>query len=172
MFGSKEAADDEKPMGTISVGIADMACSDQPTASLITYALGSCLGVTLYDPLAQVGGMLHLMLPYSKLNGDREVENPFMYVDTGLPQLFTQFYALGGRRERAVVKVAGGAQLMDSQGRFRIGERNCIMLKKLLWKNNIAIAAEELGGGISRTMTLEIGNGRVVINTAGRLREL
>lgn len=172
MFGNEAGATEKRKGETLTVGIADMACSDRPGDLVITHALGSCLGVSLHDPLAQVGGLIHIMLPYSKLSGRPEVENPLMYVDTGLPVLFGEFHALGGRRERAVLKVAGGAQLLDSQGRFRIGERNWAMLKKLLWKNSIPIAAEDVGGGISRTMALAIGTGQVTISADGHRREL
>ena len=52
----------------IVVGVEDMAISNSANAILSTYALGSCVGVIAYDLLLVVGGLLHIMLPNSKLS--------------------------------------------------------------------------------------------------------
>lgn len=150
---------------THTVGIADMQVTTDPNYLLITHALGSCLGITIYDPVVRVGGMLHVMLPHSKIDVVKAGLKPHMYVDTGVPMMFREAYQLGARKERMAVKVAGGAQLMDESGRFRIGERNIAMLRKILWKNGISIEAEDVGGGLSRTLTLDIATGEVTIRS-------
>jgi len=139
---------------------------------LVTHALGSCLGLTLWDPVAKVGGLLHAMLPLSKINPEKAQENPYMFVDTGVPALFQAFYQLGGKKERAVIKAAGcGAPLGDDKI-FKIGERNLVVLKKLLWKNNLLLAAEDTGGTESRTVYFDISTGTVMIQSAGNKRVL
>ena len=95
-----------------------------------------------------------------------------MFVDTGVPLLIREMLSKGAAKKRLVAKVAGAAQLMDSNNVFRIGERNKVVLRKLLWKNNILIAAEETGGNIPRTMTLYLADGRTTLRNAGQEREL
>lgn len=155
----------------IIVDVADMKASNN-SDELVTHALGSCLGLTVWDPVTKVGAMLHAMLPLSKINPDKAMENPFMFVDTGVPALFQAFYKLGGRKERAIIKAAGcGAPLGDDKV-FKIGERNLIVLKKLLWKNNLLLAAEDTGGTISRTLYFDLSTGKVIVQSGGSRREL
>jgi chemotaxis protein CheD len=155
----------------IIVDVGDMKVSRNGD-ELVTHALGSCLGLTLWDPVAKVGGLLHAMLPLSKINPEKAQENPYMFVDTGVPALFQAFYQLGGKKERAVIKAAGcGAPLGDDKI-FKIGERNLVVLKKLLWKNNLLLAAEDTGGTESRTVYFDISTGTVLIQSAGNKRVL
>ena len=147
------------------IGIADMKISSRPGDVLITYALGSCLGIAIYDRVAKVGGLLHVMLPASTVNPAKAVDNPLMFVDTGVPELFKACYKAGAKKERLVVKVAGGASLQNKgdNDQFQIGKRNFLMLRKLLWKNNVLIESCDVGENHSRTMSLEIETGDVVL---------
>lgn len=147
------------------IGIADMKISARPDDVLITYALGSCLGITVYDPVAKVGGMIHIMLPDSSVNPAKAADNPLMFVDTGVPQLFKECYKLGAKKERMVLKVAGGAALQNNEERdqFQIGKRNFVMLRKLLWKNNVLIKSCHVGENFSRTMSLDMSTGDVIL---------
>ncbi|MCX8065355.1 MAG: chemotaxis protein CheD [Candidatus Hydrogenedentes bacterium] len=155
-----------------TVNISDMKVSKNPEDVLITYSLGSCVGVTLYDPLQKIGGMIHCMLPLSKIDPVKAKEIPFMFVDTGLPLLLQTLLDMGADKKRIVAKVAGGAMLLNDDGIFRIGERNYIVVRKLLWKNNILISAEDVGGTVARTMILYINDGKTIIKSAGREYEL
>lgn len=163
---------DADQKGLITIGIADMAVSQDPSARLITYALGSCIGVTLYDPVARVGGMLHFMLPNASTNEAKAAEKPGMFGDVGIPLLFKAAYDLGARKERLVVCAAGGAEVIDDDGQFRVGSRNRTILRKLFWKNNILLAADDTGGNISRTMSMSLADGAVTIRTKGTERVL
>ncbi len=155
------------------VGVADMKVSSDPDDVIVTHALGSCLGIMAYDPVAQVGGLLHAMLPLSSANPDKARANPCMFVDTGVPMLFKKIYAEGGSKPRLVVKVAGGANVHNVENdRFAIGKRNYIVLKKLFWKNGILIDAEACGGSIGRTLHMEVATGRVWVSTNGEKHEL
>jgi chemotaxis protein CheD len=152
------------------VGMADLKVSGTPTDRIVTYALGSCLGVTVHDPVAGVAGMLHVMMPESSIDANKAKANPYMFVDTGIPQLFKQCYALGAKKERMVVRVAGGAYQGEdeSQDRFQIGKRNFIALRKLLWKNGVMIKASDVGGvQQSRTMYLSVASGDVTVKCNG-----
>ena len=64
------------PRKTLVVGVADMVVSNDPSAELVTYSLGSCLGITVYDPVKKVGGLLHLMLPESRIDAIKAVNAP------------------------------------------------------------------------------------------------
>ncbi len=139
---------------------------------IITHALGSCLGLMIYDPVAHVGGMLHAMLPLSKINPQKAAANPFMFVDKGVPILFKEVYGLGGKKERLIIKAAGCGSPMGKNEMFKIGERNYTVLKKLLWKNGVLLKAEEVGDSISRTVNFDISTGRVTIKTGQEKRLL
>ena len=149
------------------VGVADMKISASSGDVIVTHALGSCLGIAIYDPKAKVGGMLHVMLPQSKIDPQKAAENPYMFIDTGIPKLFTDCYAKGADRKRLIIKVAGGASFRDvDTDIFAIGKRNYIMLRKLLWKNGFMISSEDIGGTISRTMFLDISTGRTWLRSS------
>ncbi len=152
------------------VGMADLKVSSSAAERIITYALGSCLGVVVYDAAARVGGMLHVMMPESEIDPRKAQANPYMFIDTGIPQLFRQCYALGAKKERMEVRVAGGAYQGDDEStdRFQIGKRNFIALRKLLWKNGVMIKSSDVGGvQRSRTMALAVGSGEVTVKCNG-----
>jgi len=156
----------------IIVGISEMKFSNKKGDKLVTYSLGSCLGVAIYDPVARVGGLIHCMLPLSKVSPDKAKNNPSMFVDTGTPLLFQEAYRLGARKDRLIVKIAGCSQLLDNKGIFKIGKRNYTVFRKLLWKNNIIINSEHVGESLSRTMFLEVTTGRVSLKIKGQEVEL
>jgi chemotaxis protein CheD len=149
------------------IGVADMAVSNNLQEDLITYSLGSCIGVVIYDPTVKVGGMLHYMLPESSMDAEKAKKTPAMFADTGIPLLFKQSYQLGASKRNMIVKVVGGGQIMDENGVFNIGKRNYLALRKLFWKNNVMVAAEHVGGNVNRTVRLEIGTGRVFLKVSG-----
>ncbi|MFW5875007.1 MAG: chemotaxis protein CheD [bacterium] len=155
-------------MGLIVVDIADMRISSNPADTLITYSLGSCIGVAVYDPALRLGGMIHCMLPLSRVDREKSKLRPYMFVDTGMHQMLTKLYEAGLRKARAVVNVAGGAKVMDDQGVFRIGERNFTVLRKVLWKNGLLMNVQEVGGNLSRTISLDIATGRFSIKSGGK----
>ncbi|MEW6502171.1 MAG: chemotaxis protein CheD [Thermodesulfobacteriota bacterium] len=150
------------------IGISDMKVSNQPDDVLITYSLGSCIGVVIWDPVAKVGGLLHYMLPDSSLDKEKAATKPFMFADSGIPLLFKETYKFGAVKTRLIVKVVGGSQIMDNAGIFNIGKRNHAVLRKMFWKNNIMIAKEDVGGTGNRTVSLEIGTGITRLKVSGR----
>lgn len=154
--------------GRIIIGVADQAVTDDPTAKLVTYALGSCIGVTIYDPVAHVGGLLHFMLPSAKVNLEKGKANPAMFCDLGVPLLFKACYEKGAKKERMIVCSAGGAEILASGGNFKIGSRNRTMLRKLFWKNNILLSADDTGGNISRTLCMDMRDGTISVRTKGK----
>jgi chemotaxis protein CheD len=158
---------------SLVVGISDCKVSRDPDTVLVTYALGSCIAVTVYDPITKVGGMLHYMLPESAMDPSKAQQNPCMFADTGIPRLMQAVQAAGGDSRRMVVRLTGGAQVLDHQGTFQIGKRNYLAAKRILWKAGILISAEAVGGEVSRTTRLEVATGQMwVREAAGIEREL
>ncbi len=151
-----------------------MKVSSRQGDVIITHALGSCLGIVVYDPVAQVGGMLHAMLPDSSIDPAKAKTNPDMFVDTGVPRLFRECYKLGAEKSRILVKVAGGAtsKANEQDDYFQIGKRNFVMLRKVFWKNNVLIKSYDIGGTASRTLLVEIGSGNVVLKMNGTAKKL
>lgn len=139
---------------------------------LVTHALGSCLGLMVHDPQAQVGGLLHAMLPLSKINPEKAANNPYMFVDMGVPRLFKEIYRIGGEKRRLVVKAAGCGQPLGKNEIFKIGERNFTVLKKLLWKNNVLLEADDVGGPAGRTVHFDIASGAIKVSSNGAVRLL
>lgn len=136
--------------------------------SIITYALGSCIGITFYDPAIRLGALLHIMLP-SQFNS--EDVNLFKYADTGIRETIRKLSAFGMMKSRAVVKIAGGAKMFEISGNAdfgNIGLRNADNVKKVLSEEGIRLAAEDTGGSYARTMKLELVTGSVSIKTFGR----
>ena len=151
----------------IVVGVSDMSVSNDPKSSIITYSLGSCIGVAIHDAVARVGGILHFMLPESELDSNKAKTNPFMFCDTGIPSLFKAAYQLGAKKERMKVVIAGGSQVLDQDGFFNIGKRNIIAAKKMFWRNNVLVDHEDIGGNCNRTIKLDVNSGKVLLKISG-----
>lgn len=154
-------------MKTVVVGISDCKVVRDVDSVLVTYALGSCIAVAIYDGDAKIGGMLHYMLPESSLDPEKARQNPFMFADTGIPLLFERVVAAGGNLQRMLVRLTGGAQVLDSEGIFQIGKRNYLAARKLLWKSGALIGAEAVGGEVSRTTRMELATGRMWVREGG-----
>lgn len=156
----------------IVVDIADMQVSNRPDDVLITYSLGSCIGLAIYDPSARVAAMLHYMLPSSKIDPAKARIMPFMFADVGIPKMFNEAYKLGAIKERLIVYAVGGSQIMDDNQVFNIGKRNYMILRKMFWKNGILIASEDIGGCAARNLSLTVADGRCVTKSQGKEKEL
>ncbi|MDF1839100.1 MAG: chemotaxis protein CheD [Planctomycetota bacterium] len=153
---------------THTVGIAEMTIVQASEGCLITHALGSCIGVTVFDPVAQVGGLLHFMLDQPRSTEHKGDKAAAMFATTGIPELFRLAYAQGAQKERLIVCAAGGADLLNPGGGMQIGRRNLLMMQRLFWKNGVPVAGESTGGGVARTMRLDLSTGTVSLNAAGR----
>lgn len=135
---------------------------------IITYALGSCIGITFYDPITHLGALLHIMLPSRQSTQDANV---FKYADSGIRETLRKLTVFGMMRGRMVVKIAGGARMFEISGNSafgNIGARNAESVKKVLAAEGIRIAAEDTGGNYARTMLLDLQTGDVVVRTVGR----
>ncbi len=148
------------------IGLAEYRVCNRPV-TYVTYALGTCIGVTIYDPIAKVGGMLHVMLPDSATNREKARARPGMFVDTGIPRLFRAAYKLGAKKSRLIVRAAGGNDVRGSKP-FHIGAANVAALRKIFWKNGVLLESHSFGGSVPRTLTMSLTSGSVLMRTEGR----
>lgn len=151
------------------VGIGEFAVSDNSGDLIVTHALGSCVAVCLFDPVAKVAGLLHILLPEARINPTRASDQPAAFADTGIPLLFETAYRHGAMKKRCVVHLIGGAEVTvsESGGTFNIGRRNILAAKNTLWKNGVLIRGESVGGTLVRTVNLAVAGGRIQV-TCGR----
>ncbi len=152
----------------VVVGVADMAVGRVEQGQLATFALGSCIGLSAYDPVAQVGGLLHFMLPQPAPRTAPPESQPCLYATTGIAALLAALDGAGAKRSRLVVCAAGGAEILADAGGFAIGRRNRAMLRERLRAHGVALAAEDTGGNLARTMVLHLDTGVVRIRTRSR----
>lgn len=151
----------------LKVGIGDMKFT-RGDSRIITYALGSCIGITFYDPFLKLGALLHIMLPSRSDLNDPKV---FKYADSGIHETIRKLTAFGMMKNRTIVKIAGGAKMFEMKGSSdfgNIGQRNAAMVKKILMEEKLRISAEDTGGAYARTMLLNVATGEVSIRTVGK----
>lgn len=152
----------------IKVGMADLKIGRAPD-TLTTLGLGSCIGLTLYDPVAKIGGLVHYMLPDStKLKNNTNIAK---FGDTGIRELLRLILEAGANRRRLVSKIAGGASMFEMSGLSSIGsvgERNSEAAKQILKELQIPLIAEDTGLNYGRTVELNCENGDFLIKSVGR----
>ncbi len=159
--------DRKQSVMTQFVGIGEFFVSGQSETVIKTMALGPCVAVVVFTKNLKVAGLLHVQLPLSSVNLDLAARRPGVFADTGIPLLLEEFARFGYRPVDLTVKLIGGGQVMDPAGTFNIGKRNCLAVKKILWAYRLYPASEELGGSISRTVSIEVGKTEVLVTTPG-----
>lgn len=150
----------------ITVGIADMKMA-KGSGVLITYALGSCIGLCFEDPSIHLGALLHVMLP---MNMEAGRKNPLKYADTGIRETVRQMTAQGALKSRITVKIAGGAKMFEVSGGNlgNIGQRNIESVHTILKQEGLRLIAEDVGGKVARTLLFDVASGQGCIRSYGR----
>ena len=149
----------------ITIGIADMKLA-RGQGMLITYALGSCIGICLHDPLLKLGALIHIMLP---VNMETNRTNTMKYADTGLRETLRQMEAMGARRNRITAKIAGGAKMFETGAALgNIGQRNIESVHLNLKKEGIRLLKEDVGGSVARTLLFDVNTGLGCVRCYGR----
>ena len=133
---------------------------------LVTYALGSCIGLCFHDPRLRLGALLHIMLP---LNMEAGRTHPMKYADTGIKETLKQMEAKGASRSRMTVKIAGGAKMFEVSGAGlgNIGQRNIESVHAILKRENIRLIGEYTGGTVARTLLFDVASGQACIRSYG-----
>lgn len=148
------------------IGIADMKMA-RGEGMLVTYALGSCIGICLHDPAIKLGALVHIMLP---INMEAGRKNTMKYADTGLRETLKQMEAKGASRARITAKIAGGAKMFEDSGGAmgNIGQRNIESVRLNLKKEGIRLLKEDVGGSVARTLLFDVASGLGCIRCYGR----
>lgn len=152
----------------IKVGMADLKTGKSPD-SIISYGLGSCVGIALYDAQTKIGGLAHIMLPDS--TQARATDNTAKFADTAIPVLLEQIIRLGAVKNRITAKIAGGSQMFSfaqASDVMRIGDRNVESVREVLKSLAIRILAEDVGRNYGRTVELLLDSGVFIIKTVNK----
>ena len=150
----------------ITIGIADMKMA-QNSGMLITYALGSCIGICLYDQKIKLGALIHIMLP---LNMEPGRKNTMKYADTGIRETLKMMEAKGASRRRITAKIAGGAKMFEIKGGSlsNIGQRNIESVHNTLKREGVKLLQEDVGGTVARTLLFDVGTGLGCVRCYGK----
>jgi chemotaxis protein CheD len=147
----------------VLVGVGELACAREPSV-LVTQALGSCIGLALWDPRLRIGGMAHVMLPASpdgELTGRRH-----RFADLAVPELIEQMVAMGAGRHRMFAKIAGGSSMFKGDsGMDSIGGRNAVAVIEQLERAGLAVCASDTGGSHARTIELHLDTGTLMVRS-------
>lgn len=146
------------------IRMAEYGVAEAPQ-QLVTIGLGSCVGITLYDPSNKIGGMIHIMLPENKKG-----LKPAKYADSGLPLLVEKMTENGARKSKLRAKIAGGAAMfsVSENSSLNVGERNVKKVKEVLKDIGIKIKGEDVGENFGRTMKFFTENGEVLVTSHKR----
>ncbi len=156
-------------MAQIIVGVGEYAVTNQPGDVVKTFALGSCVAMIVLAPRIRAVGMVHIALPESKLGNGKEKNLPGYFADTAIPVVLDSLKKLGISNNRdLIIKLAGGASMMDPQGYFNIGKRNVLAIRKILWQYKLGAIAEDIGQNFSRTVRVEVDTGLVYLSSPNR----
>lgn len=157
-------------MAIVMLGIGDYGTSRSPGDIVKTLALGSCVAVVMLDPKTHSVGMVHIALPDSLIDPQKARSKPGYFADTGVPVLIQEMKNLTGSKngKEFMIKLAGGASIMDPNNTFNIGKRNVLAVKKILWTYGMGPTAEDVGGYISRSVMVDVDTGTVTIISPGR----
>jgi chemotaxis protein CheD len=149
----------------LNVGISDWKVN-KGEGSIVTYALGSCVGICLYDKVTEVGGLSHIMLPDSKSVQAGAATNRMKFADTAIPDMVSAMLKMGAVKARLTAKIAGGAQMFQTANeKFNIGERNVAAVKEALKYLGIPIIAHDVGLNYGRTVFFHTGEGKMEVKS-------
>lgn len=156
-------------MPELLVGIGDIGASRNPETTIVTMALGSCVAIVARDPRTGATGMAHVALPGNPRDKNRSQPVGY-YADTAVPALIQKLEQQGGppRGRGLQVKLVGGATILDEMSSFNIGKRNVLAIKRALWRYGLGPIAEDVGGRISRTVRVGVGNATTEISSPGQ----
>ena len=151
-----------------NIGIADMKLA-RGQGTLVTYALGSCIGICLWDPLLKIGALVHIMLP---INMETNRTSPFKYADTGIRLTISKMEFMGAKRTRIIAKIAGGAKMFKvpaNSNLGNIGQRNIESVHQVLRQEGIRLLKEDVGGSAARTLFFDVATGEGTVKIYGNV---
>jgi chemotaxis protein CheD len=152
---------------TINVSLGEIIISNNPNDILACYGLGSCIGVSIFDPIGRICALAHIVLPHSN-NGITEL-SPAKYANTAIPYMLDQLVKRGTLKDRLIIKIAGGAKILNcipTGSMLDIGEKNVVAVLEAFSQQKLRITKQDVRGNIGRTLFLHVKDGKTVIKTA------
>jgi chemotaxis protein CheD len=160
-------------MAQLIAGVGDIVVSNCQDDLLKTYALGSCVALIVYVPEVPFAALAHVALPDSSANRKRAFRKPGYFADTAVSELIAILKGMGVQKNNQVwVKLVGGANILDTNRNFYIGKRNVLAIKKHLWKYHLGAIAEDVGADLSRTVSVQVKDGKVLVLTNRKLTKI
>jgi chemotaxis protein CheD len=153
----------------IVLGLGQLHAAKEADTVLVCLGLGSCIGLSVYDPVSKVGGMAHMVLPSSSEGRSNGQQSP-KFVDCAIPLLLDQMKELGALRSRMIIKIVGGAQMVNMNGSIgvlNIGDRNVEATKSALTSLGLPLHGADTGGNHGRTARLFLNSGKFLVSIAG-----
>ncbi len=154
-------------MSIKSIGIGELIVSNDRDDTVKTYSLGSCIAVIVYDSRSCAGGIVHVALPDSSIDREHDKKPVGYYADKAIPVLIAEMKRLGSLLKNVSIKLVGASDSKFENDRFKIGRRNIVAVKKLLWKEGLGVVAEDTGGTVARTVELAIKDGTIAVSSNG-----
>jgi chemotaxis protein CheD len=146
----------------VSIHIGGVFASREP--AVVRTVLGSCVSACLFDPLTNVGGMNHFMLP----EGEQDADLPTRYGINAMEVLINEVMKKGGERRRLRAKVFGGGHVLNIQSvGMAVPERNARFVKDFLATEKIPILSQRLGGTNPLQVHFFTHVGKVLIRILG-----
>jgi chemotaxis protein CheD len=152
---------------TINVSLGELAISDNHDDILACYGLGSCIGVTAFDPVKKMGALAHIVLPRN--NSTILDSAPAKYADIAIPYMIQELEKKGVNKGRLIIKIAGGAKILScipAGSMLDIGEKNVIAVLEAISQQKLKVTNQDVRGNIGRTLFLHIKDGKTIIKTA------
>lgn len=147
----------------IEVGIGELVVAEAPKR-LLTPALGSCVGIALYDPYSYRGALGHVMLPTPAIHS--ETEELGRFADFAVKELVRLLVEGGALKRRLLAKIAGGAAMFRGDPAVAsIGDRNVAEVKRQLALMSIPLVAEDTGESYARTIELVLETGELLVRS-------
>ncbi len=156
-------------MSRTVIGVGDFVVSARSGDELVILGLGSCVALAMFTPRGDAAGLAHVALPLASANPDRATNQPAYFADTAVPAVLEAIQRLATPPSRRyIVKLVGGAAILDPEQVFSIGKRNVLELKKTLWRHGLGPLAEDTGKTYSRSVVLRVGSTRLAISSPER----
>jgi chemotaxis protein CheD len=160
---------------TTNVGMGELVVSKDPSDVLACIGLGSCIAMCIWDPVARLGGVAHMLLPTNRSSAEK-LGSPAKYITNGVPNLINRMIKNGSSQHNLIVKITGGARILVIPGEnhiLDIGQRNIIEVRAVMKRENVPILSEDVGGTSGRSLQLFLDTGKILVRSlAGRTIEL
>ena len=132
---------------------------------MVSTVLGSCISACIRDPVVNVGGMNHFMLPLQQ--GEPAIMRSALltpalcYGNWAMEFLINAILKAGGKKERLEIKVFGGGRVLAGMTNIDVGQQNIDFVVHYLTNENLKVIAKDVGDVFPRKVLYFTDTGRV-----------